>query len=161
MGDTGYGLWIGTSVNDTSSVVAAGYAFSDAAGSLATIVKLTRTLFIVPIVLIFSWIYTKKETPSQTAEKVNIRKIFPWFIVGFLAVVTIRSIGFMPDNIVSGLSTLSKFFMSMALAAIGLRTSFKEVSSVGIKPMVAGVIIDTSVVIVSLFAQAGILHFIK
>ena len=67
----------------------------------------------------------------------------------------------MPDNIVSGLSTLSKFFMSMALAAIGLRTSFKEVSSVGIKPMVAGVIIDTSVVIVSLFAQAGILHFIK
>ncbi len=161
MGDTGYGLWIGTSVNDTSSVVAAGYAFSDAAGSLATIVKLTRTLFIVPIVLIFSWIYTKKETPSQTAEKVNIRKIFPWFIVGFLAVVTIRSIGFMPDNIVSGLSTLSKFFMSMALAAIGLRTSFKEVSSVGIKPMVAGVIIDTSVVIVSLFAQAGILEFIK
>ena len=54
MTDTSYGLWIGTAVNDTSSVVAAGYAFSDVAGSLATIVKLTRTLFIVPIVLIFS-----------------------------------------------------------------------------------------------------------
>jgi len=161
LSDTGYGLWIGTAVNDTSSVVAAGYAFSDAAGSLATIVKLTRTLFIVPIVLIFSWIYAKVETSSQTAEKVNVRKIFPWFILGFLAVVTIRSIGFLPDGTVNGISLLSKFFMSMALAAIGLKTSFKEVSGVGIKPMIAGVIIDTSVVVVSLFAQAAILYFIK
>ncbi len=161
LGDTGYGLWIGTAVNDTSSVVAAGYAFSDAAGSLATIVKLTRTLFIVPIVLIFSWIYTKKETPSQTTEKVSIRKIFPWFILGFLAVVGIRSTGFVPDNIVIGVSFMSKFFLSMALAAIGLKTNLKEVAAVGIKPMIAGVIIDTSVVFVSLFAQAGILYFVK
>lgn len=161
LGDTGYGLWIGTAVNDTSSVVAAGYAFSDAAGSLATIVKLTRTLFIVPVVLVFSWIYAKKETPSQSADKVNIRKIFPWFILGFLAVVGIRSMGFVPDDIVTGISFLSKFFLSIALAAIGLKTSLKEVAGVGIKPMIAGVIIDTSVVFVSLFAQAGILYFMK
>lgn len=161
LSDTGYGLWIGTAVNDTSSVVAAGYAFSDTAGMLATIVKLTRTLFIVPVVLIFSWIYAKKETPTQSAGKVNIRKIFPWFILGFLAVVGIRSTGLIPDNIVSGISFLSKFLMSMALAAIGLKTSLKEVAGVGIKPMIAGVIIDTSVVFVSLFVQAGILRFIK
>lgn len=161
LGDTGYALWIGTAVNDTSSVVAAGYAFSDAAGLLATIVKLTRILFIVPIVLVFSWIYAKKETPSQTAEKVSIRRIFPWFILGFLAVVGIRSTGIVPDNIVAGISLLSKFLLSMALAAIGMKTSLKEVAGVGIKPMIAGVIIDISVVFVSLFAQAGILHFIK
>ena len=161
LSDAGYGLWIGTAVNDTSSVVAAGYAFSDAAGLLATIVKLTRTLFIVPVVLIFSWIYAKKGAPSQTAAKVSISKIFPWFILGFLAVVGIRSMGFLPDNIVTGVSFLSKFFLSMALAAIGLNTSLKEVAGVGIKPMIAGVIIDTSVVFVSLFAQAGILYFIK
>lgn len=159
--DIGYGLWIGTAVNDTSSVVAAGYAFSDVAGVLATIVKLTRTLFIVPVVLIFSWIYAKKETPTQSATKINIGKIFPWFILGFLAVVGIRSIGFVPNNIVNAVSILSKFFMSMALAAIGLKTSLKEVAGVGIKPMIAGVIIDTSVVFVSLFAQALILNFIK
>ena len=161
LGDTGYGLWIGTAVNDTSSVVAAGYAFSDAAGSLATIVKLTRTLFIVPVVLVFSWIYAKKETPSQAAAKIDVRKIFPWFILGFLAVVGARSTGIVPDNIVAGTSFMSKFFMSMALAAIGLKTNLKEVAGVGIKPMIAGVIIDTSVVFVSLFAQAGILHFIR
>jgi uncharacterized integral membrane protein (TIGR00698 family) len=161
LGDTGYGLWIGTAVNDTSSVVAAGYAFSDAAGLLATIVKLTRTLFIVPVVLVFSWIYAKKEGPSHTAAKVNIREIFPWFILGFLAMVSIRSMGFVPGNIVAGMSCLSKISLSMALAAIGLKTSLKEVAGVGIKPMIAGVIIDTSVVFVSLAAQAGILRYIK
>ncbi|MDD2268434.1 MAG: putative sulfate exporter family transporter [Eubacteriales bacterium] len=161
LSDTSYGLWIGTAVNDTSSVVAAGYAFSDAAGSLATIVKLTRTLFIVPIVLIFAWIYAKKEAPTKTAEKVSIRKIFPWFILGFLAVVGIRSTGIVPENVVTGVSFLSKFFLSMALASIGLKTSLKEVAGVGAKPMIAGVIIDISVVIVALFAQAGIQQFIK
>ena len=159
LSDTGYGLWIGTAVNDTSSVVAAGYAFSDAAGMLATIVKLIRTLFIVPVVLIFSWIYAKKESATQGAAKVNIRKIFPWFILGFLAVVGIRSTGLVPVQVVSGTALLSKFFLSMALAAIGLNTSLKEVAGVGFKPMIAGIIIDTSVVIVSLFAQAGILHY--
>lgn len=163
LGDTGYGLWIGTAVNDTSSVVAAGYAFSDAAGALATIVKLTRTLFIVPIVLVFAWIYAKKEATSQGADKpsVNIRKIFPWFILGFLAMVGIRSTGIVPDAAVSGISFLSKFALSMALAAIGLKTSLKEVAGIGIKPMIAGVIIDTTVVFVALFSQAVILQFIK
>ena len=155
MTDTSYGLWIGTAVNDTSSVVAAGYAFSDVAGSLATIVKLTRTLFIVPIVLIFSWIYARKETTSPT-DRVNINQIFPWFIGGFLIVVAINSTGIIPSSMVNQLSFLSKFFLSMALAAIGLRTNIKEVAGVGITPMIAGVIIDTSVVIVSFLAQSWI-----
>lgn len=158
LSDTGYGLWIGTAVNDTSSVVAAGYAFSDAAGTLATIVKLTRTLFIVPVVLIFSWIFAKKEAASaETAVKVNIAKIFPWFILGFLAMVGLRSTGSLPPAMINNLALLSKFFLAMALAAIGLKTSLKEVAGVGIKPMLAGIIIDTSVVFVSLFAQSWIL----
>lgn len=160
LSDTGYGLWVGTAVNDTSSVVAAGYAFSDAAGVLATIVKLTRTLFIVPIVLIFSWIHAKKEASDAENVKVDIAKIFPWFILGFLVVVAIRSTGFVPDMMVNQIAALSKFFLAMALAAIGLKTSFKEVTAVGIKPMVAGVAIDISVVIVALFAQGLILKFL-
>lgn len=157
--DTGYGLWIGTAVNDTSSVVAAGYAFSDVAGSLATIVKLTRTLFIIPIVIIFSFIYAKREasevSEGQTIDrpKINFFKIFPWFILGFVAVVGIRSTGLIPLEAVSSISFFSKFCLAMALASIGMKTSLKEVKNMGYKPMLAGVIIDTSVVIVSLIAQ--------
>lgn len=162
LSDTSYGLWIGTAVNDTSSVVAAGYAFSAAAGALATIVKLTRTLFIVPIVLIFSWVYTKKEMQNngfQKQEKVNVMKIFPWFILGFLMVVGVRSSGFFSEFTIGIISNLSKFLLAIALGAIGLKTNFKEVTGVGVKPMIAGVIIDTAVVIVSLFAQALILNY--
>ncbi|MDD4323223.1 MAG: putative sulfate exporter family transporter [Eubacteriales bacterium] len=160
MSDTSFGLWVGTSVNDTSSVVAAGYAFSDAAGVLATIVKLTRTLFIVPIVLIFSWYYARKEASAGTVEKVKVHKIFPWFILGFLLMVGIRTTGVVPLQAVNSISLLSKFCLATALAAIGLKTSLKEVKGVGIKPMIAGVIIDSSVVIVAFFAQAAILRFV-
>ncbi|HZK46881.1 MAG TPA: YeiH family protein [Atopostipes sp.] len=160
LSDTGYGLWVGTSVNDTSSVVAAGYAFSDASGVLATIVKLTRTLFIVPIVLIFSWIYAKKEASTGSREKVNIASIFPWFILGFLGVVALRTVGIIPETMVSPISSMSKFFLAMALGAIGLKTNLTEVSGVGFKPMVAAVIIDVSVVIVALIAQGTILQYL-
>ena len=144
--------------------MAAGYAFSDAAGALATIVKLTRTLFIVPIVLIFSWIHAKKKmqiSRFQKQEKIKVSKIFPWFILGFLAVVGIRSSGLIPQPAVSTITDLAKFFLATALGAIGLKTSFKEVAGVGVKPMVAGVVIDVAVVIVSLFAQGMILYFMS
>lgn len=160
LSDAGYGLWVGTAVNDTSSVVAAGYAFSDAAGIIATIVKLTRTLFIVPIVLIFSWIYAQKEATVEEREQIKVKDIFPWFILGFLAVVTFRSIGVIPDTLVSPLSALSKFFLTMALGAIGMKTSLGEVKEVGPKPMIAGVVIDSSVVVVSLIAQYFILRYV-
>ena len=71
--DISYGLWVGTAVNDTSSVVAAGYGFSEVAGSFAVIVKLTRTLFIVPIVLAFSFIHARLKRALQ-AE--------PWYRKG-------------------------------------------------------------------------------
>ena len=98
---------------------------------------------------------------STESNKIDIRKIFPWFILLFLVVVGIRSTGFIPNNVVTVISFLSKFFLSMALAAIGMGTSLKEVTGVGIKPMIAALIIDSSVVIVSLFAQAGILYYLN
>lgn len=164
LSDTSFGLWVGTSVNDTSSVIAAGYAFSDAAGALATIVKLTRTLFIVPIVLVFSWIYAQKELQSRDVQGqsgVKIGKIFPWFILAFLGMVGVRSSGLLSAASVDTIGSLAKFLLAAALGAIGMKTSFKEVAGVGVKPMVAGVIIDVSVVIVALFAQALILNLIR
>lgn len=160
MNDTSYGLWVGTAVNDTSSVVAAGYGFSEAAGSFAVIVKLTRTLFIVPIVLIFSIIHARKkvklsqEQTTMQIEKPKLMNIFPWFILLFIAMVAIKSTGLIPNPAVTSISMLSKLFMVMALAAIGLKTSLNEVKGVGWKPMLLGVLIDTSVVFVALGAQA-------
>jgi len=161
MSDLGFGLWAGTAVNDTSSVVAAGYAFSDAAGQFAVIVKLTRTLSIVPVVLIFSYINErierKKMSSSQTGEavktKVDIRKIFPFFILFFLLMVALKSTGFVPVALSSSLSQLSKFIMVMSLGAIGLKTNFSQVAKSGFTPMFHGFIISALVVVVSFLVQ--------
>ncbi|MGO1469250.1 MAG: YeiH family protein [Tissierella sp.] len=160
MSDLGFGLWAGTAVNDTSSVVAAGYAFSDAAGNFSLIVKLTRTLSIVPVVLIFSYINERikdkkniKAGNIKSQEKINIKKIFPWFIILFLGIVGIRSMGFISDGLSANISSLSKFSMIMALGAIGLNTNFKEVSKSGFLPMVHGFLISLLVVLVSFGVQ--------
>ncbi|HHT37497.1 MAG: YeiH family protein [Candidatus Wallacebacter cryptica] len=157
MSNLGYGLWVGTAVNDTSSVVAAGYAFSEIAGNTAVIVKLTRTLFIIPFVLIFSFINERLEAKSRAVDgrrvPVNLKKIFPHFVVFFLIVVALRSFGIIPDALVPGLSNSSKFCMVMALAAIGLRTSFGEIKDLGFKPMILGFIVDTLVLFVSMGIQ--------
>ncbi len=153
MSDSGFGLWVGTSVNDTSSVVAAGYGFSQIAGNTAVIVKLTRTLFIIPFVLVFSIITERLEGKSEGVKgrtPINIKKIFPYFIVLFLIVVILRSTGFIPASIVPHISTTSRFFMIMALSAIGLKTSYGDIKNIGPKPMIMGFVVDTLVVIVSL-----------
>lgn len=159
MTDLGFGLWAGTAINDTSSVVAAGYAFSDLAGNFSLIVKLTRTLSIVPAVLIFSYINEKVNLNSnseKTFEKqnINIKKIFPWFIIMFLVMVSMKSLGFVSMEQSNQISIISKFLMVMALAAIGLSTNFKEVSKSGFLPMIHGFIISSLVVVVSFMVQS-------
>ncbi|WP_353096606.1 putative sulfate exporter family transporter [Tissierella praeacuta] len=158
MSDLGYGLWTGTAVNDTSSVVAAGYAFSDAAGNFSLIVKLTRTLSIVPAVLIFSFINERLNSKKVTGfnmekRNINLKKIFPWFIMMFLVMVGIKSLGAISDLASSKISVVSKFFMVMSLGAIGLKTNFKEVSKSGFLPMLHGFIISALVVVVSFAVQ--------
>lgn len=155
MNDLGFGLWTGTAVNDTSSVVAAGYAFSDIAGNYAVIVKLTRTLSIVPIVIIFSIINSKvKNLNNRKREKLNLSTIFPYFILFFLIMVGIKSTGLISQAMSTNLSSLSKFLMVMSLGAIGLKTNFSKLKGSGILPMVHGFIISSLVVIVSFLVQA-------
>ncbi len=166
LSDTAYGLWTGTAVNDTSSVVAAGYAFSEAAGDYATMVKLTRTLSIIPAVLIFSMINIrvkrKEATKTNTTVtdtitgKVNFMEIIPWFILGFLALAGLNSLGFIPENVGLILKNMSKFLMVMSLAAIGIKTDVKHMKQAGLRPMLHGFIISALVVIVAITVQYAV-----
>lgn len=159
LSDMAYGLWAGTSVNDTSSVVAAGYAFSEGAGDFATMVKLTRTLSIIPTVLVFAFINLKIKSKEAVAStkgeggKINILSLFPWFILGFVGLAIINSLGVIPVWASSGAKEISKFLMIAALAAIGLNTDFKEMKKSGINPMIHGFIISAAVVIVAIAVE--------
>ena len=162
MSDEAFGIWAGTAVNDTSSVVATGYAFSEGAGDFATMVKLTRTLAIIPTVITFAFVQLnlkRKEALVNNADsgslKANfsIAKIFPWFILGFLAMSVVASILPIPAEIVSGTKSVSKFLMVCALSAIGLKTSFSGLKKSGVRPMIHGFIISALVVIVALAVE--------
>jgi len=157
LSDMAFGLWAGTAVNDTSSVVATGYAYSEAAGDFATMVKLTRTLSIIPTVLVFAFINLNLKKKSNLAvsgdKKLNIWGLFPWFIVGFIALAVVNSIGLIPATVSAAAKDVSKFLMVAALAAIGLGTSFKDMQKSGWRPMLHGFIISALVVIVAIAVE--------
>ena len=151
--DMAYGLWAGTAVNDTSSVVAAGYAFSEAAGDFATMVKLTRTLAIIPTVIVFSLVnaHVKKSAGlTPKTEKLKLTHIIPWFILLFIGLALINSTGVIPPEVSIILKQISKFLMVCALAAIGLNTKFKSMIKTGLNPFLHGFIISLLVVVVAL-----------
>lgn len=154
MSDIAYGIWAGTSVNDTASVVASGYAFSEMAGDFATMVKLTRTIAIIPTVLVFAYIGTrikqKELKAANKGQKVNIFKIIPWFIGGFLLLAVLNSVGCIPAQAGEIIKQVSKFLMVTALAAIGLGTSITDFRRAGLAPMFYGITIDTLVTLTAL-----------
>lgn len=159
LSDIAYGLWAGTAVNDTSSVVAAGYAFSEAAGDFATMVKLTRTLAIIPMVLVFAFINVrlkrKAANSGEVHSNVKMGSVFPWFILGFVALAVINSVGLIPASVSAGAKSLSKFLMVVALAAIGLNTSFKDMKKAGAKPIFYGLILSLLIIFVVLGVEFG------
>lgn len=150
MNDIGFGIWAGTAINDTSSVVAAGYSFSDAAGSLATIVKLTRTLMIIPITLVLSLYHSKKASKEASFSFV---KIFPWFVIGFLLTSVLNTANIVPPDAGRFLAQIGKFFIVMAMAAIGLNTNLKQLIGNGIRPILLGLSCWISVALTSIAVQ--------
>lgn len=139
LSDTGFGMFAGAAINDTSSVVAAGYAFSDAAGEYATIVKLTRTLMIIPITLFLAIYRTHKaKKTGANVGNYSMKKIFPWFVLGFLAAAIINSVGMLTPAGSAFLNKVGKFGIIMAMAAIGLNTDVRGLIKGGIKPILLG-----------------------
>ncbi|MDA8442953.1 MAG: putative sulfate exporter family transporter [Peptococcaceae bacterium] len=152
-----FGLWAGTAINDTSSVVAAGYAYSNTAGAYATIVKLTRTTMIIPVSLVLTAIMARhnkiKFQAEEAAVNFSIVKIFPWFILWFLVASLMNTLGLFSKAMLPDINTVGKFLIIMALTAIGLGSNFKQLAKTGIKPLLLGLIVWFVVAAVSIAVQ--------
>lgn len=151
MSDAGFGMWAGTAINDTSSVVAAGYSYSNSAGNFATIVKLTRSLMIVPVTLALA-VLNARASKKQNSN-FNFMKVFPWFVVGFLAAAIINSTGWIPSQISSTLAQTGKFFIIMAMAAIGLNTNLRAFIKASPRALILGASTWLAVMLSSLGVQ--------
>ena len=155
LSNEGFGIFAGTAINDTSSVTAAAAAWDGIHGSntldAATIVKLTRTLAIIPITLGLAFIRAKKE--KDTSSKVSIRNIFPFFILYFVLASVFTTVFSFPVEVTAPIKELSKFFIVMAMTAIGLNTNIVKLVKTGSKPIFLGFCCWISISCVSLVMQ--------
>ena len=148
--DTGFGMWAGTAINDTSSVVAAGYAYSEAAGSFATIVKLTRSLMIVPVTLLLAVLFARA---GKNSKHFSFARVFPWFVLGFLVAALLRSLAIIPADAAANLVWGGKFLIVTAMAAIGLNTNIRLFVKAGPRALVLGAMTWVAVMSSSLAIQ--------
>jgi uncharacterized integral membrane protein (TIGR00698 family) len=146
-----FGVWAGTAVNDTSSVVAAGYAYGNDAGERATIVKLTRAAFILPVVAIVAIAHARSKRAGGV--RVPWRRVVPWFILWFVVAACINSTGIVPAGWHPQITQLSTLLIATALAAIGMQTDVARLAASGARPLALGFVLWVAVAAVSLFLQ--------
>ncbi len=149
LSDLVFGMWAGTAINDTSQVVAAGFIYSEEAGTIATTVKLTRNVMIVPVVLGVGYYYAKM-TRESSDEKVRVTEIFPTFVLGFVALAVLNSVGVIPAQVSDLLVGLSGVLILLALSGIGLGVRFQAFSKIGWKPFIVGFAVELLLAIVAL-----------
>ena len=152
-----FGLWSGTAINDTSSVVAATATYGTVASSYGVVVKLTRALMIVPIC---AWLAARqlRKTRSDAESAVTTMprwwKLVPWFIGYFLLAVLANTIGLVPHAWHANLSSSATFLITVALVGVGLSARFDEMRRSGLRPLALGAALWMTVGLSSLALQA-------
>ncbi len=164
------GLFLGTSIHETSQVAAAGLIYEQQFSSpetlnIATVTKLIRNTFLIIMIPLFAFLYNR----GQTKEKsYSILSIFPYFVLGFVGMIILRNIGdqiFISDysdnweETILTIKFLSKIFLTMAMAAIGLSTNLKDIKSMGYKPFIVGFVAMLTVGIVCIITIESYLKF--
>jgi uncharacterized integral membrane protein (TIGR00698 family) len=155
LSDNGFGIWAGTAVNDTSAVVAAGFAFSQAAGTTATIVKLTRTTLIIPLVLGFGlalpFLVRDEHVSSQSLAR-RVYAAVPTFIILFVLAAAANTAGLIGSR-AAQVQMLGRLVMVVALAAVGLQGNWRAFVGAGSRPLVLGLATWFVVAVSSLAVQ--------
>jgi uncharacterized integral membrane protein (TIGR00698 family) len=150
----GFGLWAGTAINDTSSVVAAGYSYSAAAGTYAVVVKLTRTVMIVPVSVIFAAIAARERRRGASSEIPRAtRARMPLFVIWFIAACALNSLGLFRAIDPRMISAIGQFLIAIALAGVGLAADLRSMARTGFRPILLGGLGWVSVAALSLLIQ--------
>lgn len=142
VGDVAFGVFAGTAIHATPQVVGAGFIFSDLAGKTATAVKLVRNCFMAPLAFLIAAWFTRTylRTAAQEKRKVNWTKAFPWFLFGYFVMAGLNTAGYFSAKGVGGLTWLGRFLVVVSMAGIGLNTALSAFKSVGLKPLVVGLL---------------------
>jgi len=133
-----FGLWSGASIHEIAQVVATSFQHGQASGEFGTIAKLSRILLLAPMVLMLTAI--ARRSPLQSTPSDQGDAPWPWFVLGFLALVLVNSIFTLPNDLKSNLSVLTTVLLTMALAAMGLSTDIRKLTAKGLRPFLLGLV---------------------
>ena len=151
LSQSAFGLWAGTAINDTSSVVASAFGYGTEAGNAAVVVKLTRTTLIVPIVLFYLWRRIRYERGrAEDSRSVNWGAIVPWFVLWFVGASALNSLGLIPAVAEAPLQQLALFAIVVALAGVGLGTDIAKIRAAGLRPLLLGALLWAAIALSSL-----------
>jgi uncharacterized integral membrane protein (TIGR00698 family) len=150
----GFGLWAGTAINDTSSVVAAAYAYGHSAGAQAVVVKLTRTTLIVPIALLLAARRARTVRSDSRRRARLTTRLMPWFLVWFVVAAGLETAGLIPLGLRRPLADTALALITVALAGVGLSSDLGRMRRTGVRPLLLGALLWASVACASLLLQA-------
>ena len=146
LNDNQIGIFLGGTIHDVAQVVGAGYSVSQEAGDVATFTKLLRVSMLLPIVFGLAILFSSK------AEKGSMKKTFPSFLLLFAGLVIINSLGIIPEQIINIINQISRWLLVTAIAALGMKTSIKQMAAVGGKAI--GLIVAQTIFIAVLVLAA-------
>jgi uncharacterized integral membrane protein (TIGR00698 family) len=134
-----FGVWTGVAVNDTSQVVAASAAYSPEARDIATVVKLVRNTLMAPLIVLIAWWWGRYGTRVETAAvRAGALRAFPLFVLGFLFMALLRTIGLIGPSLAGPIDEVAKASILVALAAVGLSTRIAQMRTTGPRPFYVG-----------------------
>jgi len=144
------GKFIGATIHDVAQVVGAGYSLSPAAGDAATITKLMRVALLMPVLVIISLAVRRQIARQQNGDETNPKTpLLPWFTVAFVVLMLLNSTGWVPVSVQSAASDLSQWFLVLAIAGVGLKTSLKDVTQLGWQPVLMLVLVTLCLAVMS------------
>jgi len=159
-----FGVWAGLAIHQTPQVVAAGFAYHPVAGQTATLVKLARVCFLAPVALVLG-LLQRKDTSARKKKKFGLYDFVPPMVLGFLILACLHSLGLIPAidlkfpgrtplglDLLEVCKALSGIAITMGMAAVGLETSFRSLGNIGLRPLLAGILLALVSVVFSFVA---------
>ena len=140
-----FGLWAGVAVNDTSQVVATSAAYGSQALDVATVVKLIRNALMAPLLLLIATWWTSREKDAAVSAGRGIRRAVPLFVLGFLALATLRTLGVIDAAEASTLDVAARALILVALAAVGMSIRVGELRATSWRPFAVGLSVALAV----------------
>jgi len=149
LSDQFFGFWAGLAVDNTAETIATGFAFSEKAGEVATVVKLTRNALMGIVILIFALIYAKRGMTGEVENKARfLWQRFPKFLIGFLLMSLLATTGFLGKADVTAMKHLSNWAFLLAFAGVGFKANFSRMKA-GLKPFFVGLGVETVVAVIT------------